>query len=60
MMFHRLTDTADIRRVTRNFSGQGVFLELGHFDKHSTTTEERKAPQGKTHRYFCLETLHFK
>ena len=60
MMFHRLTDTADTRRVTRNFSGQGVFLELGHFHKHSTTTQERKAPQGKNHRYFCLETLHFK
>ena len=34
-----------------------VFLELGHFDKHSPTTQERKAPQGKNIRFFRLETL---
>ena len=39
------------------FQGRGVFLELGHFDKHSPTTQERKAPQGKNIRFFRLETL---
>ena len=29
------------------FQGRGVFLELGHFDKHSPTTQERKFPRGK-------------
>ena len=37
--------------------GKRVFLELGHFDKHSPTTQERKAPQGKNLRFFRLETL---
>ena len=32
-------------------------MELGHLDKHSRTTQKRKAPQGKYHRCFCLETL---
>ena len=45
------------RRVTRSFLGQGVFLESGHFDKHSATTQETKAPQGKNLRFFRLETL---
>ena len=31
----------DCKRLTRNF------LELGHLDKDSPTTRERKAPQGK-------------
>ena len=31
-----------IRRLTR-----GAFLKLGHFDKQSCTSRERKAPQGK-------------
>ena len=35
----------------------GVFFELGHFDKHSPTTRERKAPQAKNLRVFPLETL---
>ena len=37
--------------------GRGAFLELGHLDKHSLTTQERKAPQGKNLHFFCLETL---
>ena len=45
------------RCVTRNFLGQGVFFKLGHFDKHSPTTRERKAPQGKNPQVFPLETL---
>ena len=32
-------------------------MELGHFDKHSPTTQERKAPQVKNYRFFRLETL---
>ena len=33
-------------------------MELGHFDKHSPTTQERKAPQGKNPWFFPrLETL---
>ena len=43
--------------VTRIFQGRGVFLENGHFDKHSPIARERKAPQGKNLRVFCLETL---
>ena len=45
------------RCVTRIFQGRGVFLENGHFDKHSPIARERKAPQGKNLRVFCLETL---
>ena len=32
-------------------------MELGHFDKHSSTTQERKTPQGKNFWFFRLETL---
>ena len=32
-------------------------MELGHFDKHSPTARERKAPQGKNLWFFRLETL---
>ena len=39
------------------FKGRGVFLELGHFAKHSPITQERKAPQGKIIRFFRLETF---
>ena len=39
------------------FQVSGVFLELGHFDKHSPIARERKAPQGKNLQVFCLETL---
>ena len=35
----------------------GVFLELGHFDKHSPTTWEKKARREKIFNFFCLETL---
>ena len=38
-------------------SGRRIFLELGHFDKQSSTTRERKALQGKNLRFFLLETL---
>ena len=34
-----------------------VFLELGHFDKQSFTTRERKALQGKNLQFFLLENL---
>ena len=34
-------------------------MELVHFNKHSPTTRERKAPQGENLRLFRLET-HFK
>ena len=40
------------RRVTRNFLGQGAFLELGHFDKYSHKTGDRKVPQGKNPLFF--------
>ena len=46
-----------MKRVTKNFQGRGVFLELGHLHKDSPTTQERKVPQGKNHQFFCLETL---
>ena len=45
------------RRVTRIFLGRGVFSELGHFDKQSTTARERNTPQGKTLQAFYLKTL---
>ena len=32
-------------------------MELGHFDKHSPLTRERKTQQGEDLRVFCLETL---
>ena len=35
----------------------GVFLELGHFDKQSSTTRERKTLQGKNVQFFLLENL---
>ena len=38
------------------FRGRGVFFKLGYFDKHSPTTREKKAPQGKNLRFFHLET----
>ena len=31
-------------------------MELGHFDKHSPTTRERKTPPGKNIRFFRLDT----
>ena len=34
-------------------------MELGHFDKHSSTTQERKAPQAKSLPFFRPETLNF-
>ena len=34
----------------------GIFLELGHFDKHSPTVQE-KSLAGKKYAFFCLETL---
>ena len=36
---------------------RGVFLELKHFNKHSHTIQERKAPPGKNLRFFRLESL---
>ena len=30
-------------------------MELGHLHKDLPTTQEKKAPQGKNHRFFCLE-----
>ena len=45
------------RRVTRNFLGQGSFLGIRHFKKHSPSTRERKVPRGKKSRFFRLETL---
>ena len=46
-----------IRRVTRNFKGQEVFLELGHSDKHSPITHVRKSPQRKNIRFLYSEGL---
>ena len=46
-----------IRCVTRNFKGQGVFLELGHCDKHSPITHVRKPPQRKNIRFLYSEGL---
>ena len=40
-----------------DFFKAGEFLELGHFDKHSPIARERKAPQCKNLRVFCLEIL---
>ena len=33
--------------LTRNLTGQGSFLGVRHFDKHSSTTQERRALQEK-------------
>ena len=52
-----LYDTEDIRRATRNFSGQGRFVKLGHFDNISSKILERRAPQGKILELFFLGTL---
>ena len=38
------------------FQGRGVFLELGHFVKHSPKTREKKCRREKIS-IFCLETL---
>ena len=39
------------------FLWQGGFLELGHFDKHTPTTQGRKVLQGKNFRFIGQETL---
>ena len=47
-------------RQARNqefFQGRGVFLELGHLNDNSPSTQERKAPQGINHQFFYLDTL---
>ena len=36
---------------------RGVFLELGHFDKQSSTARKKKGSAGKNLRLFPLETL---
>ena len=46
-----------IRRVTRNFKGQEVFLELGHSDKHSPITHVRKSSQRKNIWFLYSEGL---
>ena len=51
------SNKGNVRRVTRNFLGQWSFLGIGHFDKHSPTTRERKTPQGKNLRFFRLEPV---
>ena len=48
---------AFLQARNQEFFRTGVFFELGHFDKHSSTTRERKVPQGKNIRAFRLETL---
>ena len=35
------------------FLGRGVFFKLGHFDKHSSTSRKRKAPQEKASGFFA-------
>ena len=45
------------RRATRNFSGQGGFVKLGHFNKHFIKKSRKKAPQGKILEFFLLDTL---
>ena len=45
------------RRQPGFFQRRVVFLELAHFDKHSPIARERKTPQAKNLRVFCLETL---
>ena len=35
----------------------GVLFKLGHLDKYSLTTQERKVLQGKKSTVFCIETL---
>ena len=39
------------------FLGREVFLELGHFDKHSPATREEKTPQGKKNLFFPWKLL---
>ena len=34
-----------------------TLMELEHFDKHSPTSKERKAPLRENPRFFCLETV---
>lgn len=41
------------RRLTRDFLGREILLELGQFDKHSAITREKKAPHGKISSFFA-------
>ena len=46
-----------------NFLGREVFLELGHFDKQSSTIQKTKATQRKISGFFSSGNslkLHFK
>ena len=42
----------DCRRATRNFSGQGSFVET-----FSSKTQEKLAPQGSILKFFLVDTL---
>ena len=48
--------------LTKSLSRQGVFFELGHFDKHSSTAQERRSLQGKISVFFPGKTgkMYFK
>ena len=47
------------RRVTRIFLGRGVFLELGHFDKHSPWQEKEKPRRLKISGSFAWKLKNF-
>ena len=71
-MFYEEADTGGVLlkkvflKILQNLpdicKGKGVFLELGHFDKHSSTTQKRRALQGKISGFSPRKTLkmHFK
>ena len=38
------------------FQGRGIFVILGHFDKHFIKKSRKKARQGKILEFFLLDT----
>ena len=46
-----------IQVSSQEFFGQESFFELGHLDKHSPTTLESKAPQGKNTDFVAWKLL---
>ena len=46
------------RGATRHFSGQGRFLEFGHFNKHFVKNTRKEGPVGKKNwDFFLIGTL---
>ena len=51
---HKFSQRGGFRRATRNFSGQGRFHEIEHFDKTFYQKVKKKDPVWKNFRAFSL------